>query len=130
MGINYRHLIFYALFILNLIIGIVEVYGDNMKITKEKAIEISNERAIELGYNVKFMNIKVSKHDVSWNEYLPKDSVDTFVIERQKKLKSRNYWAVYYSPISERKGEIIVGGDVCIFIDANTGEIITDIRWK
>ena len=101
-----------------------------MKITEKKAIEIANEEAIKLGYDIKSMDIKITKYNTPWNEYIPKDSKSEYIIERLNKLKNKEYWAVYYYYDFKKIGMIYKGGDLCIFVDAKTGEIITTYRGK
>ena len=95
-----------------------------MQMTRDKAIEIANVRSKQLGYIIENMNIEATKYNTPWNEYLPKDSTDKYHVEKRNRLNNREYWAVYYYPMAGK------GGDFCIFVDANTGEIIMDIRWK
>lgn len=114
--------------IIHLIIN-VKAYEGNMKITKEKAIEIANKEAKELGYDVESMNIELTKYNTPWNKYLPKESETEYDMERRKKLTNKEYWAVYYYPKPQRN-QVVKGGDICIFIDANNGDVITNIRWK
>ena len=104
-------------------------YGGDMEITKDKAIEIANKEAKKLGYDIESMNIKITKHNTPWNEYLPKESETEYDVERKKQLTNKEYWAVYYYPKQE-KNYPILGGDICIFVDSSSGEIITNIRGK
>lgn len=109
---------------------IIRAYGVDMKITKENAIEKANIEAKRLGYDIEIMSIEAIKYNTPWNEYLPKDSNDKCYVERMNKLNNREYWAVYYYPNPEKVGIGYKGDDFCMFVDANTGEIITNIRWK
>ncbi len=99
-------------------------YGIADRITKEKAIEIANSEAEKLGYDVESMSVEATKYSNPWNEYVPKDNKE-YAAERNQ-LKNKQYWAVYYAPM----GKHIKGGDLCIFVDYNTGMVITKIRWK
>lgn len=112
------------------VLAVVKASGDHMKITKKQAIKIATIEAKRLNYNVESIDLKISKHNTPWNEYLPQNSKSEYDIERQNKLQNREYVAIYYSLKPERKGEIIKGGDLCVFVDLNTGEIITIIRGK
>jgi len=98
--------------------------------TKEKAIEIANIESKSLGYDLGILSVKATKYNTPWNEYLPKDSNDTYYVEKIDKLKNREYWAVYYYPDREKVGVGYKGGDFCIFIDTSTREIVTYILWK
>lgn len=108
----------------------VPAYGNGMKITKDKAIEIASIEAKKVGYDIGIMNIKTTKYDTPWNEYLPKESNEEYYVAKKNKLKNREYWAVYYYPNRDKVGIGYKGGDFCIFVDVHTGEIITDMRWK
>lgn len=99
--------------------------GVDMKIFKEEAIKIANNEIEKLGYDVKNMEMEISKYNTPWNKYLPKNSDSEYIIERKNKLINKEYWAIYYKP----KG-LILGGDICVFVDSTNGEIITTIRGK
>lgn len=101
-----------------------------MNITKEQIIEIANKEAIMLGYDTKIMDIKVTKYNTPWNDYLPKDCNSDYCIERQNKLMNKEYWAVYYYYKPKQAEESYKGGDLCIFVNANNGDIITIYRGK
>jgi hypothetical protein len=103
--------------------------GSGDMISQDKAVEIANEEITILGYNLKNMEIRVSFHENPWNEYLPRNDTSKYVSVRKNKLEDKKYWAVYYF-VKTKNDQITVGGDVCIFIDANTGEIITNYRGK
>lgn len=98
----------------------------SMTITEEEAVKIAKEKIKSFGYDSENMAIKVSLHNEPWNPYLPKDSKDYYHKLRQDKLKGKKYWAVYYYP----KSPTHLGGDVCIFIDSQTSQVITDYRGK
>jgi hypothetical protein len=108
----------------------IRAYGVDMKVSKDEAIEIANRESKRFGYDKETMNVEATKYNTPWNEYLPKNSNEKYYVERMNKLNNREYWAVYYYPNPEKVGIGYKGGDFCIFVDANTGEIITDIRWK
>jgi len=107
------------------------VWAGDMKITNEQAIEIANRKAISLGYNAKFMNMQITLHNVPWNKCLPKEeSTSEYVRERQNKLNGKEYWAIYYYPRPQVEEGIVKGGDVCIFVDSQNGEVLTNYRGK
>jgi len=95
-----------------------------MQITEDKAIELANKEAKNLGYNIESMKVKVTHYSTSSNEYLS-DSDEEYYVVRRNKLKNKEYWAVYYSNPKFKKG-----GDLCIFIDSSTGDVLTNIRGK
>lgn len=104
--------------------------GNMNNIGKEKAIKIANKEAINLGYDIKIMDIKINRYDTPWNDYLPKDCKSEYCIERQNKLINKKYWTIYYYYKPKQSGESFKGGDLCIFIDAHNGEILTTYRGK
>jgi hypothetical protein len=105
------------------------VGAEGMKITNEQAMEIANKEAMRLGYDTKLMDVEIALGNVPWNKFFPKESASEYVRERQNKLKGKEYWAVWYHP-SQGIGDLVKGGDVCIFIDSKTGEILTNYRGK
>jgi hypothetical protein len=113
-----------------------DVYGDDFKINKIEAIGIAENEAKRLKFDVDSMNMEISLWNTSTNKYLPYESVDDYSLEQKNKLKDKVYWAVYLNPRLkgnlEKDGFVTVtlGGDICIFIDAHTGEILAEIRGK
>ena len=101
-----------------------------MKITNDQAMEIANKEAMRLGHDTKLMDIEVTLNNVHWNKFFPKGSTSEYVRERQNKLKGKEYWAIWYHPSQTIGGGMAKGGDVCIFIDSKTGEVLTNYRGK
>lgn len=118
------HLIFNIFIVLTMCLFSISCEAD-MKITKEEVIEIANKEAIRLGYDINMMEIKVTKHTTPWNTYLKKDNNSEYALVRKEKLINKEYWAVYYAPKNMQ-----LGGDICIFIDSSTGEVLTSLRGK
>lgn len=86
-------------------------------------IEISRKHADGLGYKTAKMAMKVELKDVPWNYYLPRESDTPYVVCRRKLLAGRTYWMVSYHPVATQ-----LGGDLAVFIDYETHEILTDYR--
>lgn len=100
--------------------------GSNMVITKEHAIEIADREAMRLGYDTKVMNMEIDEQNTKWSTYiLSTPSALEGARELKDALKKRKYWAVYYGP----KG-LVLGGDIFIFIDRDTGEILGVLRGR
>ncbi len=113
---------FYLLIFLQVAVALtafmtLEAYGTNTRITEDKAIELANKEGKKLGYDVDSMRVKATHYTTPSNPYLS-DSDDRYTLERRDKLKNKEYWAVYYVNPKFTKG-----GDLCIFIDSNTGEV-------
>jgi hypothetical protein len=113
-----------------LLLTAIEMYGDNLSITKDNAISIANKKVTELGYDIKSMDVEVSLNNTPWNECLPQYSGEPALDKMREKLVNKEYWFVYYSPKPQGKNDRIFGGDLCIFIDSKTGEIIMYLRGK
>lgn len=101
-----------------------------MGVNERAAIEKADVRAAELTGNISSMKVKATRYATPWNDYIQKDTHSEYQIERMNKLKNRDYWAVYYYPDREKSGKSSKGGDFCVFVDAHSGEIITELRWK
>jgi hypothetical protein len=95
------------------------------EVIRERAIEIASIEAARLGYDLKSMNVSTIQQDTPWNMLFPKDSKSDYDIERQERLAGKKYWLIYFSTKQNR-----MGGDLGVFIDFNTGEIITLYRGK
>lgn len=102
----------------------IKAYGNNMQIIENKAIEIANKEAKNLGYDIESMTVKATHYKSPLNEYIS-DSKEEYYVERKSKLENKEYWAIYYFDPKFKKG-----GDICIFIDSSNGEMITSIRGK
>jgi hypothetical protein len=101
--------------------------ADCAQISKEEVSKIANKVAKDLGYDVENMILKADEKNTEWKEYVAyiKGMPPAF----EAKLKDRVYWAVYFQPIPDPDPNIVlVGGDLWVFIDANTGEVITHIK--
>ncbi len=123
-----------VLFSYNLIIG-NDIYGTDIKIKRNDVIKIADKEAKRLGYDVDSMDMEASLLYTPSSKYLPYENSKSG-LELKNKLKNRIYWVVYYSPRVEGNPEedesvtVPVGGDLTIFIDANTKEIIRTFQWK
>ncbi len=108
----------------------VLVQGNGVKITKNRAEEIANNEAVKLGYDVKTMVMKASHYNTPSNEYLPVENNEDYYADIRDKLKNKEYWAIYFRPDPEKVGKGHKGGDLCVFLDASSGEILAVLRGK
>ena len=102
--------------------------ANGMSTVRDKAVNTAKEEAIKLGYDITKMTMSVHEYTQPWNECIPREPETEYEKQRYKKLVGRTYLMIYFSPDFENTR--LVGGDYCIFIDAKTGEIITDVRGK
>lgn len=93
---------------------------------EQEIVRVALPIVAEMGYPSGSMDVSVTLHSVPWNHVLPQEATDnTYVRERQDKLRGRQYWTVYFSPTGN-----VRGGDVAVFLDAGTREMITTYRGK
>jgi hypothetical protein len=78
-----------------------------------------NERAS------KFELTAAKRYSNPWNDVVPVHPEGSYERDLYSKLQNRTYWMVYFAPADNA-----LGGDVTIFIDASTGEIIAIHRGK
>jgi len=105
--------------------------------SQKEVIRIATEKAKELGYSLKNMGIilydedhkvlkqhllreGISVYDEETNQWIPEQP--TTPEEEYPALKGRGYQAVYFGPKNPQKG-----GDLWVFVDKDTGEVITYI---
>lgn len=119
---NKRFLIAIILFLVLIAEGCVHILREDKKVlTLDKAIITSGKKVEELGYNLDDLEVIANEQNLIWCQHRKNVSVDFGRLD--KKLESRKYWAIYYRP---KKSQF--GGDLFIFIDKNTGEIIDYLR--
>lgn len=100
-----------------------------MEIPHEKALNIAQIKANELGCDINVMEVEIYEYTTPWNNLLPKDSESEYVLERQKKLKNKSYYLIYFfHNIGDTN--IILGGDLGIFVEKSSGEILSIYRGK
>jgi|GEM_PF-4375065 len=122
------------LFSHNLIVG-NDIFAADVKIKRNAAIKIADREAKRLGYNVDSMDMEASLLYTPSSKYLPYENSKSGLVLKNK-LKNKVYWVVYYAPRMEGNPEeddsvtVPAGGDLSIFIDANTKEIIRTFQWK
>jgi len=116
---------FSALFILILQMVIpLSATGNGREITENDAIKIAVEYLEQLDINTENSTIEAKKLNTPVNDCLYDPTVHA---EARKKLEGRTYWYIYFEPVPENPKHIIMGGDICVFIDAETGEVIERI---
>jgi hypothetical protein len=92
----------------------------NRFITQKEILVFANKEAVRLGYDIGSMDVYLDRYNAEWNKLISNDpSYLECSPELRDKLKN-GYWAVYYGP----KNSPQKGGDLWIFVNPNTGEII------
>lgn len=94
-------------------------------VTQNEALEIATGHAKKLGYRTDSMQPSCEKLNTPWNKWLAKEDDDEFTAPRKKLLEGKEYWAIYFSPKTKQ-----FGGDIAVFVDAQTGKVLTDVRGK
>ena len=125
---------FNAIFFIIILSGLVPfktnaTEEENM-LKQKTIIEIANKAINKLGYDTAAMEMELIFHEHPWNVFFPKESMSKYVVVRRNKLANKKYWAVYFYKTVKKDGPIYKGGDVCIFINAKTGDILTTYRGK
>ena len=115
---------------ISLLIGIQTGWTEEIKISNVAAFEIAKTEAFQLGYEPEEMDVEITFYRTPWNKYFPKDTKEPFYLEQQEKLKEKIYWAVYFSPVAPDENSILVGGDLTILIDAESGDILIELQGK
>ena len=87
-------------------------------------LEIAAKTAIKLGYEIDDREIRIDENKRLWNDYvsLQPSFWDSHPFYKEK-LEKRDYLPIYFGSEFNQ-----LGGDLWVFIDRKTGEIITYLR--
>lgn len=105
----------------------VKMRGVKM-ITREEAIELASSEAQRLGYVIEKMDsaIASTSYDVfGFIKSYPAYKNNALII---KELEGHHFWAVYFSP--KQNMGIVLGGDLWIFVNSQSGGVLAVIRGK
>ncbi|MCZ6623713.1 MAG: hypothetical protein O7B35_05705 [Deltaproteobacteria bacterium] len=91
--------------------------------TRSRILSISDQEASRLKYDVDTMSVSFNIHNSQWNRYLKSLEGIGGLPDVEDKLKGRDFWAVYYGPLKRQ-----FGGDLWVFVDRDSTDIITVIR--
>ena len=106
---------------------------------KQKIIEIAEAKASELGYKLYAMKVIYDERNEMMKKHFGRDELSEYnkqtkswgfvkghtPEEDRPKLKGRDYQGVFFGPLQWTRG-----GDVWVFIDRNTGEVIDVSRGR
>ena len=114
-------------------------FAEGDESSKDELLNTAVNRAKGLGYDTEKMNVIYDEGNIKLKEHCNRLGVSTYNKKTGKwgkeepstpekdfpVLVGRNYQAIYFSPKQIQKG-----GDLWIFIDKNTGEIIKWVGGK
>ena len=104
-----------------LVLGQAGAHAEDTLWTRSTILAVADEEATRLGYDIEHMSVSFNTYNSKWRDYLASAQNFVPVPKVQEKLKDREYWAVYYAP--PKRG--MRGGNLWVFLDRETGEIIT-----
>lgn len=91
--------------------------------TRSELLTIADKEATHLGYDVEHMSVSFDKYSSQWRNHLKSSEKEKEREEDLKDLEHRECWVIYYAPLEE----LTLGGNLFIFIDRETGEVIKTI---
>ena len=94
--------------------------------TRSDILAIADAEAKRLGYDIDRMGISFDVYNSRWNEMATNSAPDAAPADLLKRLGGRRYFAVYYSLMKEP----MKGGDLFVFIDRSTSEVISTLQGK
>ena len=86
-------------------------------------LNAANREAQRLGYDLSQMHVAYDEGNAQWEEYHTAHAGSGQAQEVATSLTGHVYQAVYYQPEAEE-----LGGDLWVFIDADTGEVLATIQ--
>lgn len=113
------------------------------EVKRKDILRAATAKANELGYDLEDMDIvydeqnrKIKEHLLHERVYVYNEEADKWDPEESSTpekeypaLKGKNYQAVYFGPKFDPE-KIQLGGDLWVFVDGDTGEVISFIRGK
>jgi hypothetical protein len=123
-----RILAFGLISVFLLYVTIENAFG--ISITKNAAVDIAKRNAIKAGVRIEKKDVQVKKYNKPQNDCVPgvgRKANDKLPI--LKELEGKEYWMVLFTQ-QIKENQLMLGGSYCIFIDANTGEILKEIKGK
>lgn len=69
--------------------------------------------------------VTAKKFDTAWNDVVPTSPSDSAHEALLSKLEDRTYWLIYYRSRTSK-----LGGDVAVFVDAETADVIHVYRGR
>ena len=92
-------------------------------LTRSAVLAAADAEAQRLGYDIERMSVSFDYYNSLWTDHY-KAVADT-PHSNLRALEGRDFFAVYYGPLKKQ-----LGGDLWVFVERLTGEIITTIQGK
>ena len=92
-----------------LIVGVTSAFATDRTWTRSEILAIADKEARKSGYDVEKMSVKLGSFGLE--EWCGKGPGGP---------NNRKHWTVYYGSLNE----MMLGGDLCVFIDRETGEVL------
>ena len=112
-----------ASLLLMLLVGCVNAVNrtEAKTVSKTEIMRIANKAATDMGYDLRKLKVSMDDNNSIWNEYISKMPAGwhSNVVDR---LKGRKYSALYYEPKPLR-----FGGDLFVFVDRQTGQVVATL---
>jgi len=102
-------------------------FSENHKPSLSQILEIANNKATAVGYDINRADVVIFENCIPGEVLFPADTLSRPELGVKSKLGTRTYWAVLYIYMPE-PNTYGAGGDLTIFIDATTGEILEIFR--
>ena len=93
--------------------------------TRTELLAIADQVATKLDYDVEHMGVFLDFNNAHWNAFLQSRKASGGLPDLEVKLHEREYVSVYYIP-----AKMQLGGDLWVFIDLKTGDVIDTLRGK
>ena len=113
-----------AIFSLVMVVG-AHIFAAERTWTRSEILAIADQEAKKIGYDAEQMGVSLDIYNSTWKDHVKTSERSGAIQEIEGKLSDRRYWAVYYSPLKEQ-----FGGDLFVFIDRNTREVLGTLRGK
>lgn len=107
------------------------LYSDTETVSRKEAIKIAKQEAIKLEYDVFTMRVEATEYDQPHNRcFITEKYAKIFFSKELKMLENKRYWVIYFKPIPpapdppQKMTYSTKGGDLCVFVDSNSGNVI------
>ena len=107
-------------------------FAGNGEISREQVAQIAKNEALRLGYLLEHLEIELDETNREWNDYVSflqraevHENTKTWMQGFSVKMAGKKYLAGYFRPKQQQ-----LGGDLFVFVDARTGDILDVVRGR